>query len=124
MAHDGVSEAIPWDRTPFPGWLQTVGSWPWKSFGDGEWEKSGSCPRCKHDMSVMQAGGVVFVESLEQAHEALLADENAGPFHLRSTSSANFYARCNCGEPHPGRPANLKRGCGQAGSIEPPPDEG
>jgi len=117
----GDAEPLPWDSNPFPGWVDAVDAWRWQSLGDGDWEKHGSCPRCTHSMDAKQGGLVDLLPTEADAHAEMLTSDDAGPFVIDSPAARNFYVRCNCHEPHPGRPAELQYGCGQAGSIEPPP---
>lgn len=123
MADDGEPNPLPWDSDPFPGWVDTVDDWPWHPLGDGDWEKHGDCPRCTHTMSAEKGGLVDVIATEADARSEMLASDDAGPFVIESLGARNFYVRCNCDAPHPGRPAGLKLGCGQAGTIQPPPGE-
>ena len=123
MGDVSESDPDPWDSQPFPGWVDEVDGWPWKAIDADSWEKKGLCLRCKHEMTVPKGGAVAELLSEDEATEALLENEDAGPFLIRLGNGRSFYARCNCSEPHPGRPPTLEHGCGQAGTIEPPPDE-
>jgi hypothetical protein len=109
----------PWDKTPFAGWQTTVNGWKWQSLGGDDWEKSGSCPRCEHGMSVLKQGSYSLLTSTEDDPLAALIEAEGGPLLV---DSGKFFARCDCGEEHPGRPASISRGCGQWADIDPPPD--
>ena len=102
-ARDGTEEK-PWLKQEDATWADEVAAWDWLDIGIREWEKSGQCPGCDHGMKVEQSGTYVGLP----AAEAKGADRD-------------FYARCNCGEEHPGRPAEIKQGCGRWGLINPPP---
>lgn len=123
MADGDDPKPLAWDSTAFPGWVETVDSWPWTALGDGAWEKHGACPRCTHAMDASKGGLVDVIATEDDAHAEMLASDDAGPFVIESLGTRNFYVRCNCHEPHPGRPPELQLGCGQAGSVHPPPDE-
>jgi hypothetical protein len=101
-----------WSKEPAPDWQETVDAWPWTSVGAGGWEKSGPCPRCTHEMKVAESGAWSF------AVEAPPAETTTLPL-LPPT----FYARCDCGEEHSGRPPDIHRGCGQWALIYDPPNE-
>jgi|SRR6187401_2782004 len=89
-------------------WGDAVESWKWLEIGDEEWEKSGLCPRCEHGMKVEQSGAWVGLPAGAGGAEGVRADDHR-----------DFYARCNCGEEHPGRPPEITRGCGRWSLISP-----
>ena len=112
----------PWDKTPFPGWRATVNAWRWDPTGPDSWEKSGTCPRCEHGITVTKQGGLVPLDLSEEAlMEIMVEAERGRPVTTRSDDTDQLFARCDCGEKHPGRPADLARGCGQWAEIDPPP---
>jgi hypothetical protein len=112
---------LQWDKTPVPEWWPTVNAWPWKSIGGNDWEKSGACPRCGHGMTITKAGAYSDVAITEDALTDILVEAERGPLIARSDEDEQFFARCDCGEEHPGRPGRINRGCGQWGEIDPPP---
>ena len=122
MADGDEPNPLPWDSTPFSGWVDAVDAWPWRPLGEGAWEKHGACPRCTHTMDAVKGGLVDVAASEEDAEAEMLASDDAGPFVIGSRAARNFYVRCNCKAEHSGRPAEFELGCGQSGSIEPPPE--
>jgi hypothetical protein len=89
--------AVPWRTADEPEWRKRVYSLGWMPRrNDGatvvEYILSGDCPRCGHPMAV--SAGV------------------AGVLNTALTETV----RCNCDDPHPGRPDG-KNGCGQRGNI-------
>jgi hypothetical protein len=117
---------LPWDSTTLANWRETVEGWPWLPLGRGDWEKSGTCLRCSHGMTVEKKGQWTVQEEIEISEEdlqELLVRANKGPFQATDNDRKGFFARCNCGEKHPGRPSELTHGCGQCAVIELPPDE-
>lgn len=117
-----TSDPLPWDKTPAPGWRDAVNGWPWQSLGDGDWEKSGNCPRCGHGISVAQQGSYTTVAISEDALLGIMVATERGALRTRSDEKEQFFARCDCGEQHPGRPTGISTGCGQWAEIDPPPD--
>jgi hypothetical protein len=110
---------LPWDKEPTTGWRETVDHWTWRSLGSGEWQKSGPCPRCKHEITVDRHHGGTLRVNQDRAEEAelesiVIAEGGSDQRHGR-------FARCNCGEHHPGRPAQITHGCGQWAYVNPPP---
>ena len=117
MASD--DDTLPWDMEPDPRWEPEVNSWEWKSLGGDDWQKSGKCPRCDHGMDVLKQDSWSFVTAPEDDVLAALVEAEVGPL---LTDSEKFFARCDCGEAHEGRPAEITKGCGQWASIDPPPE--
>jgi hypothetical protein len=112
---------LPWNQADDADWTKQVGGWPWRSLGGGDWAKSGSCPRCQHDVHVSKVASVYLRLDFERTPDLkLLLDADHGPIMAKADEGETFYARCNCGEAHPGRPAELKYGCGRSGYIDPP----
>ena len=76
-------------------------------------------------MTVTKEGSYsLTVEEITEENELeLLVSADDGPFLATHNDRRGFYARCDCGEKHPGRPPQLTKGCGQRALIEPPPDE-
>jgi hypothetical protein len=115
-ARDDGDEA--WAKKADDAWVQSVDSWPWRLIGEHEWEKSDQCPWCKHEMKVEQSGA--WTEAGPPAVGAGRPEEEAaGP--PPPETGVRIYARCNCGEKHPGRPPEITRGCGRWGLIIRPP---
>lgn len=86
----------PYRVEPVPGWGDDVASWPWQPWLEDDvplgWKKGGDCPYCGHPMTVHQS--------------------------KQRFGSDWKHARCNCGYPHEGRPADEPvRGCGQQADI-------
>jgi hypothetical protein len=127
MAHDVSKADTPeqeWDTTPFPGWRDTVNRWSWRSTGTSEWEKSGPCPRCQHQLTLSKRGGWTFAFSVDALEDDLLTviehDQRGTIAVEEREAETGFFARCNCGEKHPGRPSEITGGCGQAARIDAP----
>lgn len=93
---------VPWDYATAPEWHSDVDEWPWRARTTGEWIKVGQCPRCHHSISVIQRGGVVAGSTGES---------------IPSAPVRQVLARCNCREPHIGRPEGAL-GCGRYAQIE------
>jgi hypothetical protein len=113
---------LKWDDADDPGWVSAVNAWPWSSIGGGAWAKSGSCPRCTHHMTVTAGGEVVIAlgPTDRAAIDLMVIAEEEGI--IVDPNDGSIYARCDCTDDHPGRPPRLKRGCGRAGYIDPPPE--
>ena len=101
----------PWEKQTDLAWVEAVNKWPWRAIGPGEWEKSAPCPYCEHEMKVERSGA--WTEGPPPA-----VDE--APAGAIAIDQDLLYARCNCGEKHPGRPPELTRGCGRWGLITKP----
>lgn len=86
-----------YNRTPDPSFSRDVKRFPWAPWEqNGQqigWVAAGKCPHCGHLMAVYRR-------------------------IVRGTRSSNITATCNCVEPHNGRPAGVKQGCGQSASID------
>jgi hypothetical protein len=118
-----------WAKTADEAWVKAVDSWPWRLIGKDEWEKSDQCPWCKHEMKIEQsgawtedgppAGGGGEEVAGSEAMTPPSGEQPDGTAPLPETA-VQMYARCNCGEKHPGRPPDITRGCGQWGLIQPP----
>lgn len=91
-----MTKAREYERTTPQSWIDDVASWPWQEWTiNGTlvgWVKTGECPRCRHPIAVYQEIVYGVLPSL-------------------------VVATCNCEEAHPGRPADLKQGCGQHGRV-------
>ncbi len=128
MREDGketADEKLHWERNTSPGWQVAVNAWPWQSIGSEGWEKSGSCPRCKDGVTISTGDAVVeTVEIASSELEDALERAERGPLNVQVEGESLFYARCDCGGDHPGRPPELNSGCGSWGLIEPPPPNG
>jgi hypothetical protein len=113
--------AVKWVNATSEVWQRTVDRWRWNSLGSGDWEKTGSCPRCREHMRVRK-GSSAFPDFVSA--EALTLDElivlEKGDRH--AANDAGFYARCTCKGDHPGRPEDLKHGCGSWAMITAPPE--
>jgi hypothetical protein len=119
----GDEEKLEWDPATSPEWLQTVNAWPWQTLGNNDWTKSGKCLRCGHQMQVEQVTVILSTIEEDELDTDLLVRAEEGPFRVLTDEGHKFYARCNCGGEHPARPAGITAGCGQAGLIDPPPDD-
>jgi len=111
-----------WKLQSPAGWRHKVGSWEWHPTGDGGYTKSGSCPICHDAITITKTGRVTVVNALDASNLKVMVKAELGPIIVRSDGDEpdTFYARCNCGEEHPGRPAQLNQGCGAWGDIAPP----
>jgi hypothetical protein len=116
-----TTQAVDWSRTTPDRWRKAVEKWPWHSLGNDEWEKSGACPRCGHEMEVLKQG-LAISNFTTDARSALLLIRTLESGRWHAASGLGLYARCTCGENHPGRPPSMKRGCGQWCMLKPPPD--
>ena len=116
---------LPWDTTTNSDWCDTIAEWEWEPTAPKEWEKSGPCPRCHHEMVLSKRGSWTLSFSSDELEDALITvmqkDEEATVGVRDAEGRTLFFARCNCGEKHPGRPSELTGGCGQRCRIEPPP---
>lgn len=101
-------------------WRDQVNGWEWQAAGDEESSKSGECPSCSHAMTIVHAP--VTVTSLDVSENARL-EEMVKAEPPDEDEVEPYFARCNCGGEHPGRPAELKTGCGSCAYIDPPADE-
>lgn len=116
--------AIAWDGSESARWRKEVDAWPWKSLGGGDWAKSGQCPRCSHAVSIVEEiGHVAMMIMPKEVKVALMVRAEEGPIEFEVDTGRRFFARCDCGEDHPGRPDGLTRGCGSWGLIDPPSDD-
>jgi hypothetical protein len=113
---------IRWDKNGSPAWRSKVNSWEWRRLDGKDWEKSGTCPRCDHEMAVRKQGAASTVAISEEALMAIMLSAEDAPLFTKSDEGVQFFARCDCAEKHPGRPASLLRGCGQWAEIDAPPD--
>lgn len=94
----GPTGGKPYRPEPVPGWGDGVASWPWQPWLEHDvqlgWRKAGDCPYCGHAMTVHQS-----------------KQRYGSPVDWK-------HARCNCGYPHAGRPADEPvQGCGQQADI-------
>ena len=91
----------PYDPITSESWREAVESWPWEPEADGNWRKTGQCPRCGDIMSVRWEGAIALSPSI--ARRPVLA-------------------ACNCRIEHAGHPAKPDRqwGCGARALIRPP----
>lgn len=91
----------PFDSTRDPAWAQRVDTWDWLSRDEETKAKEGPCPRCNHQISVLETQVV-------GARLLTLGVATPGP--------AKRYAACNCGVKHPETPDG-EIGCGANGLI-------
>jgi hypothetical protein len=94
---DADNNGLEWSETTGQAWFETVEKWPWTQV-DGDWVKTGICPRCEHEMDGTIPGGVV----------------TFGP------AAEPVVVVCNCRHSHKGRPNEYTEGCGQNARISPP----
>jgi hypothetical protein len=94
---------MPWLEEPFPGWVETVDSWPWIPDGPDPicWVKTNPCPRCHHTMTVRKCGG-------------------GGPAGMTEDPWTSASCDCELTECHKERRPKENLGCGQAGWIKKP----
>jgi hypothetical protein len=111
---------LPWNSETPPGWRASVNAWRWHPTGGGDWAKSGSCPRCEHEITIQE--GTFEANAVEMSEDSRFALEVV-PEAAEQADETMTFARCNCGEPHSGRPGELAHGCGQWANIDPPPDD-
>ena len=97
------SEECLWNDRYSKRWMEVVNAWDWRQRSPGEWSKSGDCPRCGHEMSVLVRGSVIL-----------------GGEAIERETMEPVLAICNCGDSHSGRPTGFDRGCGQRALIDPP----
>jgi hypothetical protein len=116
-----TEKALPWDATPSPAWGREVDGWSWEALGGGDWAKSGPCPRCHHEITVTKEGSVASMVEVTTEELDLLVQAEEGPLVSEAEDNPQFFARCDCGEAHSGRPPQLTGGCGQSAFIDPPP---
>jgi hypothetical protein len=101
---------VEWEDVKDPEWAAAVALWDWELRRKGEWSKSGTCPRCKHLMSVLAQGGTLVGGATMTVDAA--PDSKPDPVD----------AHCNQCEHdgHPAAPPIRTRGCGARGQIPPP----
>ena len=102
-------DSVPWERAKLAAWVSEVNQWVWTPHGDGEWTKSGNCPRCHHSIMIR----------LEDGTLVGVAPSASSPGSA-TVSLDRHLATCNCSSAHEGRPDFQKYGCGSGGLIEPP----
>jgi hypothetical protein len=92
-----------------PSWTETVAGFP-QDLDDNHTTVTlrGQCPRCEHTMSVDLA-----IE--QRARKRLTNVRNAEPLGDKSFVKI---AICNCRGDHPGRPEEIKSGCGAFGALD------
>lgn len=113
-----------WDDSPSSDWVKRVDTWTWNPIGGGDYAKHGKCHRCKESMSVQRVKSVfATLHRLAKGDLGLALIAERGPILARSGDGKPLYARCNCSTAHPGRPPELKTGCGAWGYIGDAPDE-
>lgn len=121
----GDEKPIRWDGSESSAFRRAANHWTWLDQGEGEWAKDGECPRCHAGVSITRAGEVVLtLDRMVEADLELMEKAEEGPVAVRGDDGDHVYARCNCGEEHPGRPSSLKTGCGAWAYIDPPPEDG
>ena len=115
-------EKTPWKLQNPAGWHDEVDSWDWHPAGGGGFTKSGSCPVCDAAITISLRGEVVVLNAIAMPNLDIMVRADDGPILVATDDDEpdTFYARCNCGEEHPGRPERLKQGCGAWGNITPP----
>jgi Zn finger protein HypA/HybF involved in hydrogenase expression len=111
---------VEWKDVKDPKWAAEVELWAWESRRTDEWEKSGTCPRCKHHMSVLAQGGTLVGGATMTVDAA--PDLVGGATMTVDAAPDPVDARCNQCEHdgHPTEPAIRTRGCGARGQISPP----
>lgn len=102
MAKSGGKEKVekPFDTTRDPAWAQAVDAWHWIPRDDETSAKEGLCPRCGHQISVLETTVI--------RAEMMMAGGVSEP--------AKKYAACNCGVKHPETPEG-EAGCGANGLV-------
>jgi hypothetical protein len=92
-----------WSMNTTEEWLATVEEWDWKGVEADFYRKTGTCPNCLHEMS---------------------KDLSKMNFQFGTPLITGVSIRCNCNQPHPGRPENVPDGCGFGGKgFSMPSDE-
>ncbi len=115
----------PWDMSEDQAWQSQVDGWPWHSLGGGDWQKSGTCLHCTHGMTVASiSAGVetITAPDPDKLNHRELVTAEYGSTVADADAGDQFFARCDCGEPHTGRPPKLKSGCGRWAYVGPPPN--
>lgn len=113
---------VPWSGAENPQWRAVVDKWEWKELGGGGWAKDGPCPNCRDGISITKTGDVIFALTVLKTPDLELMEKaEEGPITALDGEAEKFYARCNCGEKHHGRPPTLTTGCGAWAYIDPPP---
>jgi hypothetical protein len=87
-----------YNPTPDPSFSPGVKRFSWRPWEqDGVqigWVAAGNCPHCGHLMAVYRR------------------------IVRAARPSSSITATCNCTEPHTGRPASVRQGCGQSATID------
>ncbi len=96
-------QEVPYDQTTSQAWHDTVESWNWRQLEKDQWRKSGTCPRCQHQMDIPYDASTVIFKMKK----------------MQDQSADQAYGLCNCPMPHPNRPDG-ESGCGPAGYFSPP----
>jgi hypothetical protein len=83
----------------------------------------GSCPRCHHAMDVLVPLECDYVAVSDAQAAAEVAAASEEPRVIPVTKVDNFAsfqltALCNCHVDHPGRPEDVKEGCGAFGNVK------
>ncbi|MEJ7567718.1 MAG: hypothetical protein WKF41_05575 [Gaiellaceae bacterium] len=114
-----------WNPQPSERWRDQVEVVSWEPSGSGH-IKILDCPRCRHQMSVVD-GSAVSVEAFREVIAEV--DDRAIAFLLEriaddiDDNDELVTARCNCRMEHTGhptKPEGVTWGCGQAGAISVP----
>jgi hypothetical protein len=87
-----------YDPTPDPAFPPGVTRFPWVPWEEHGvqigWVAAGECPHCGHLMAVYRRT----IRDVEP--------------------SSSITATCNCVQPHSGRPAGTRQGCGQSAVVD------
>jgi len=96
-----------------PFWTWEVDGWEWiERKEEGDWVKTGTCPRCGHQM------WDVLPEETRTLREEMLTKTRSGGGSVAATL---LFVECGCGDAH-GREDD-KTGCGFGGNVGQPGQE-
>lgn len=98
MGDEQQKGPVEYDSSRSPLWGAVVDSWAWQPRDRETVIKVDLCPRCGHQMSVIDEASI---------HARMVTIPGASP---------RRYAECNCGVAHPGAPDGVE-GCGANGLI-------
>jgi hypothetical protein len=115
-----MTDPIPWSEETPPSWGEALQALPWAEDREGPrlrgWSLVAACPTCGHDGAI----------DIYFAHSIITGFRNARLTRLLRKRIEEQEARptlverpveCDCGSPHPGRPAD-RVGCGRSADVK------